>query len=130
MERRRGWEFWCRHRSSPEAECRPARRAGHDRGRVLEEVADVAVRVVGGYVVPIRILKVGGPLVAVVGPRDVVFVQLVADVAQRGGRNREDGFVWIANVGISAGAVPVIPGVVVIQEIEVISIAVGTDGPS
>src|SRR5260370_40581773 len=94
----------------------------------MKAIADVAVRVVGGHIVPIWIGQVGAPLVAVVRPRDFLLVQFIANVAQRRWGNSEDGLVGIADVGIRVSAVTVVAGIVVIQKIEVIRIAAGTDG--
>src|SRR4029077_11732676 len=60
--------------------------------------------------------------------RDVLFVQLVADVAEGRWRNGEDGLVGIANVGIRASAITVVSGIVIVEQIVVSRIAIRTDG--
>src|ERR1019366_8316018 len=84
-----------------------------DRGRVLERVADIAVRVIGGDIVVVGIGEVGVPLVAEIRPGDVLFVEGIADGAHGRWRDREHGFGWVADVEIGVSAVAVVSGIAV-----------------
>ena len=99
---------------------------GHDRGVVLERIADVAVligvRADGAVVELIGIGHVVVPLIAVVLPGNVVREHVVADAGHGGRRNGEDGVVG-AGVGIGVVAVAEVAGVVVVQQVVVAGFA-------
>jgi hypothetical protein len=103
---------------------------GHDRGGILERVADVAISVVSGDVVAIWIGQVSVPLFAVVSPGDVALNQRIANRAQRGRRNREYRLVGVADIGIGIAAVTVVAGVVVVEQVIVSGGAVGLYRPA
>jgi hypothetical protein len=65
--------------------------------------------------------EIGVPLVAVIGPGDVLFDQPVSDGVQGRRRNREHGFVGVADVGVGVGAAAaaVVSGVVIVEQIVV-----------
>ena len=103
---------------------------GHDRGLVLERVADVAVLVaIRANRSVVELVLVGEilvPLVAVILPGNVVIDQHIGDVplARRG--NREWSVVDVV-VGVGVRAVAEIARVVVIQQVVMARIAVGLD---
>ena len=103
---------------------------GHDRGVVLEWIADVAVfvgiRADGPIVQLIGVGHIVIPLIAVIFPGDIGGDQLIANAAHRRGRNCEHGVVRI-RVGKRVVAVAEVAGVVVIQQIVVAGFAVGID---
>src|SRR6202034_2363820 len=105
-------------------------RIGHDRGVVLEGVADVAV-LVGvladrTIVQLVRIVHIVVPLVAVVLPGNIVLDHVVADAGHRRRRNGEDRVVGIG-IGVGVLAVAEVAGVVVIQQIVAALLAMRRD---
>jgi hypothetical protein len=106
--------------------CFALRRAGHDRADILEWIADAAIGVICGDVVIVGILQILAPLIAVILPRDLLLIQPIADGWQSGWRNREDRLLGISDVSISVAAVAIVPRIVVIEEIVVSGIAVGS----
>ena len=102
----------------------------HDRGVVLERIADVAVlvgvRADGPVVELVGVGDVVVPLIAVVLPGDVVREQVVADAGGRGGRNGEHRVVRV-RVGVGVVAVAEVAGVVVVEQVVVARFAVRVD---
>ena len=97
-------------------------RIGHDRGVVLERVADVAVLVAlltdRPVVELVRIGHVVVPLVPVVLPRNMRRQEAVADAGRGGGWNGEHGVVRIG-VGVGVAAVAEVARVIVVQQVVV-----------
>src|SRR5277367_5854680 len=106
------------------------RRVGHDRGVVLEGVADVAVFVGvfsdGPVVQLIRVVNVVVPLVAVVLPRNLRLEQSVADAGDGRRRDGEDRVVGVG-VGVGVVAISEVSRVVIVQEIVVVFLAACRD---
>src|ERR1700693_3534454 len=104
---------------------------GHDRGVVLERIANVAVliRVLADGVV-VELIGVGQivvPLVAIVFPRNGVRDQAVTDTRER---RRRDGKHCVVGVGVGESilAIPKVSGVVVVEKVVVALFTVGSNG--
>ena len=97
---------------------------GHDRGRVLRPVADVAILIRG--VLPVFVGQIEIELVAEIGPGNVLAGQFVADRAERRRRHGEDGIVRVL-VGVGVGAVAEIARVVVVDQIVMSRFAIRGD---
>src|SRR5215469_1347326 len=86
----------------------------HDRSRILKEVTDIAVGVVGGDIVIIGIGEISIELFTEIGEGDVFLEESVADVSHVRWRYREYSIQWVADVGISIAAVTEVARIVVI----------------
>src|SRR6185437_9140028 len=102
----------------------------HDRGRVLKEIADVAVLIArwadSTVVELVFVIEISVPLVAIVLPRNVLFEKRVADVAHGRRRNRERCVVN-EGVGGSVCAIAEVTGIVIVQQVVVAGFAIRID---
>ena len=106
---------------------RPHCGIGHDRGRILLEIADIAI-FVGPVVISelIRIFEIGIPLIAVIGPGHALVDQRVADGAHVRRRDRVDIIVLIG-IRIGVAAVAEVTWIVVVDKIVMTLLAIGID---